>query len=394
MICFSIGWIQTFSRPNSKEVWLASAFNLHVFDHSQRTAPDPEAALKDDSEILHSTDSEAGEAVELGEHSRQCFQATDSEEEEIFPASDEEAEACPAKRRKYTARDSTQLQFLGLDVCRFALAKLIGVGNSTIEKLRKGHAIFTNNLRPPLPKHPHFKRTLKSTAANMVWEGILMFLWLLYHLEAEAMPNRYTLPGEKTLESPFPENCSDPRDPDLVQRLVNGFRQTMQTQATDVDTSLIGPGTFKGAVKALPHMTRTELYWEYAAFAECRGIATGSYGTFMKAINKVIGPNIRDGHLRFRATNEHGQCDTCFELRKACREAKTEAARREARSRHHMHVLSQWLDRQIYWSFRTLSYNFFSTVLQANGRLLDLNWNSKLSYFACGAQLFRFPCLS
>ena len=153
-------------------------------------------------------------------------------------------------------------------------------------------------------------------------------------------------------------------------------------------------GHFKGAVKALPHMTRTELYWEYAAFAECRGIATGSYGTFMKAINKVIGPNIRDGHLRFRATNEHGQCDTCFELRKACREAKTEAARREARSRHHMHVLSQWLDRQIYWSFRTLSYNFFSTVLQANGRLLDLNWNSKLSYFACGAQLFRFPCLS
>ena len=133
----------------------------------------------------------------------------------------------------------------------------------------------------------------------------------------------------------------------------------MQTQATDVDTSLIGPGTFKGAVKALPHMTRTELYWEYAAFAECRGIATGSYGIFMKAINKVIGPNIRDGHLRFRATNEHGQCDTCFELRKACREAKTEAARREARSRHHMHVLSQWLDRQIYWSFRTLSYNFF-----------------------------------
>eukprot|EP00435_Cladocopium_sp_Y103_P033901 s2323_g8.t1 len=186
----------------------------------------------------------------------------------------------------------------------------------------------------------------------MVWEGILMFLWLLYHLEAEAMPNRYTLPGEKTLESPFPEKCSELRDPDLVQRLVNGFRQTVRTQATDIDTSMIGPGTFRGAVKALPHMTRSELYWEYAAFSECRGISTGSYGTFMRVINKVIGPNIREGHLRFRATNEHGQCDTCFELRKACREAKTEAARQEARSRHHMHVLSQWLDRQIYWSFR------------------------------------------
>lgn len=198
----------------------------------------------------------------------------------------------------------------------------------------------------------------------------------MYHSEAEVMPNRYTLPGEKTLETPFPEEGD--KDPDAVQRLVAGFSRSLQTQGTDVDVHMVGPGTFAGPVRALPHGNRTELYWEYCAFCDARQYEHASYASFIRVANKILGPNVRQGHLRFRKVNEHGQCDQCYKLRSAIAKAKSEEARKNARKDHHMHILSQWMDRQIYWSFRALSQQVFATILRQSGRFL---WHCQLKDF-------------
>ena len=185
------------------------------------------------------------------------------------------------------------------------------------------------------------------------------------------MPNRYSMPAEGVLETPFPEQSASKQDPDAVTRLVIGFSQSLHTKGTDTDMNMMGPGTFIGPVRALPHGNRTDLYWEYTAFSEARGLPAASYSTFLRVANKILGPNIRQGHLRFRKVNEHGQCDQCFKLKEAIRTCRTEQDRREVRMEHHRHILSQWLDRQVYWSFRSLSQALFATAVQQGAVCLD-----------------------
>lgn len=343
-----------------EETWLAMAMNIPL----QSELFDADAAvlaIQDDSSggsVFHSSP-EAG--------SDRCFHSSDSEgiqetDEEIFHSSSSER---PAKRAR--GEVGHNYTFLGKTLCAAAFQKLLGVGSSSLSKIRSGQQAFTNRSRPPLPKHPQFGFTLRGEVTAR-WENIVMFLWCVYHSEAEVMPNRYTLPGEKTLETPFPEE--NERDPDAVQRLVAGFSRSLQTQGTDVDVHMVGPGTFAGPVRALPHGNRTELYWEYCAFCDARQSEHASYSSFMRVANKILGPNVRQGHLRFRKVNEHGQCDQCYKLRSAIAKAKTEESRKNARKDHHMHILSQWMDRQIYWSFRSLSQQVFATILRQSGRFL------------------------
>ncbi|CAK9008227.1 unnamed protein product [Durusdinium trenchii] len=129
---------------------------------------------------------------------------------------------------------------------------------------------------------------------------------------------------------------------------------------SDVDVHLIGPGTFKGERRELPNSSRTELYFEYVAHCSTTSEVPASFNTFLRVVNRVMGPHVRDGHLHFRKDSEHAKCDTCVRLKKLLRPNRQGAALNDAASQSYSrHLLSQWLDRQAYWSYRSLSQTWF-----------------------------------
>ena len=105
---------------------------------------------------------------------------------------------------------------------------------------------------------------------------------------------------------------------------------------------LVGPGSFSGERKLLPHGSKTELYWSYRAWARARQQDPASYAVFMRVCAKVIGPNLQNGLLKFRKISEHGKCDVCARLKKAARTARGKSgfksshamAAQESLSRH------------------------------------------------------------
>ncbi|CAK9078218.1 unnamed protein product, partial [Durusdinium trenchii] len=60
------------------------------------------------------------------------------------------------KRQRYNQRSNESAKFLGKPVCRRALAALLGIGGSTLQRLRGGESAYTQNARKPLAKHPTF----------------------------------------------------------------------------------------------------------------------------------------------------------------------------------------------------------------------------------------------
>lgn len=349
-----------------QEAWLAEAFNCHSEStFSASGSAGPVLALEDD--ILYApgsgSDSEAS-----------CFEASD---ESILMASDEDepvakrakvSEERPAKRQ-YSKRDSQPSTFLGMRVCRNALARLLGVGGSTLARIRHGEKVYTNKLRPGIPKHPTFGFSLRGEC-GAVWEQVVSFLWCIYHSSAEVMPNNYKIPGHGSMETPLPDK-STAEDDDAMARILNGFQLTLHTKSSDPELNMIGPGTFAGPMRALPHGSRTELFWEYCAFCDARGQSQASYSTFLRVANPILKPGEKNGHLRFRQPTEHSQCDVCFGLKRDITRAKTDDARREAMRSHHRHILSQWMDRQCYWSFRSMSHAVFAAIQEQGARLLS-----------------------
>lgn len=326
------------------------------------------ASAEDGSEICYESQSEA-----------EVF-ATSSEGS-VFPSSDEAAlVAQPQKRGRYALRSTERLTFLGQPVCRVAFQRLLGVGSSSIDKVRRGERAFTNESRAPQQKHPTFGFTLRGEV-NQKWTHVVMFLYHLYQFESEAMPNYFAMVGEKTLETQFPDEAGDV-DQDVVERLVNGLSQMLSAAASDVDVNMIGPGTFRGQVKKLPHQNRTELYWEFVAWSESRGLEAASYSTFMRVAAPILGPRCQ-GHLRFRKVGEHAQCDTCYTLRKEISKAKTVKGQEEARKRHHHHVLAAWLCRHVYWSLRALSQSTFAAVFEYNARYAWSNMSAATCVLCC-----------
>lgn len=355
----------------AQESWLAAQFNCissQTFDVSSASNP---PALGDQGEKLF-LESPADEVFHSSDEELQTANGgaqPSDESEEIFWSSDEGdyVRPPPVKRGRYAARSSQGSEFLNKSVCKEALARLVGVGNSTISKIRRGEMAFTNHSRPELPKRPMFGFTMRGETSAL-WEHIIMFLWFVYQSCAEFMPNYFRMAGEQSAETAFPEDKEDV-DHDCIARLVNGFSQTLQTVSTDIDVNQIGPGTFRGPMKALPHGTRAELYWEYKVFSESRGLPVASYSTFMRVANPILKPDTRNtGHLRFRKTGEHAQCDQCFSLRKAIAKAKNPAEKLSLQKDHHRHVLSSWLCRHVYWSMRALSQATFAAVIQDNAR--------------------------
>ncbi len=293
----------------------------------------------------------------------------------FFGVSDDEAAGPKSQKRKrsYADRRKKDLQFMGRAVCARACARLLGIGQTTLQSLREGKAVFTSKSRAKAPVHPSFGFAIRGDASER-WPGIVMFLWYVYHSAAECMPTgfRHGLGKPDTLtEAPFVEN----RDPDELSRHINGFMKKLQTFSTDIDVQLIGPGTFKGERRHLQHGNRTELFYEYLAYCEARKEKPAAYNTFLRVSNKIIGPHLRSGHLHFRKPHEHAKCDTCVRLKAALKfkgggvdAVNSKAANIRAYSHH---ILSQWLDRQIYWSLRSLSQVWFQQQRQFGERHLD-----------------------
>lgn len=303
-----------------------------------------------DGEIFLASDEECGRASD----------DSSPHEEGVFYSSDDEQPPAP-KRARYNPRRTDVATVLGKRVCRRALSMLMGIGGSTLQRLRDGADVFTNQVRKPLPKHPTLGFTLRGETEK-VWEHILMFFYHIYHSVAEVMPTHWHMvkeEGAKQIETPFPED--DPESvnrEEYMQRLVNAIGRTLNTFSMDVESQMIGPGTFSGPRRCLQHQNRTDLFYEFLAFCESRGLRKSSYSTFMKVANTIIKPGLRNGHLRFRKPGEHAQCDYCFRARERLREARSMQAKMQEERELMRHRLAQWQDRQCYWQFRAMSQTF------------------------------------
>ncbi|CAE7836498.1 unnamed protein product [Symbiodinium sp. CCMP2592] len=251
---------------------------------------------------------------------------------------------------------------------------LLGVGQSTLQNLRQGLPTGTQKQRlPKADKHPLLEVSM-SHRPNVKWAGVLMFLWLVYHSEAEYLPTHFRAGcgSNKLSEEAFP----DPVDDDQSLRAVESFMKSLHKHYADVEEHMIGPGSFKGARKVLPHGSRTELFWSYRAWAAGREEgAAASFNTFLRVANKVLRLGEKDGVLKFRKQNEHGACDVCTGLktniRKTVRQFGVHSTECETAQRAYTrHLLNQWLDRQVYWSMRSLSQAWFKQSIEFGHRAL------------------------
>ncbi len=102
-----------------------------------------------------------------------------------------------------------------------------------------------------------------------------------------------------------------------------------------------------------------ELFYEYSAYCKANGCPEASYNFFMTVINKILGPGRRSNHLGIRKSSQHAKCNLCFELKRQIRIAKNGNVRTGLYRKLSKHLLSQWLDRQHYWSLRSMSRAFF-----------------------------------
>ena len=309
--------------------------------------------------------------------SQDDFLFLESDSEHFYASDAEEAKpTAGSRKRAYAERRKDQIQILGKTVCWKAGARLLGIGQTTLNKLRAGEAIYTQKTRVKAPVHQEFGFAMRGDAAEK-WPSIVMFLWYVYHSAAEFMPtpsSGHALKPRILQEAPFVED----RDPDDITRHVNSFMNSLEKYHSDIDVHLIGPGTFRGERRYLQHSSRSELYFEYVAYASSIGDNNpASHSTFLRVSGKVLGPHECSGLLKFRKPGEHAKCDTCTRLKKAMRVKRgrgtSEADKDSAIRAYSTHILSQWLDRQVYWSMRTLSQSWFRQQLNVGERHLGLD---------------------
>ena len=250
-------------------------------------------------------------------------------------------------------------QFLGKPVCVRALSRLLAIGTSTLHKMRRGEEVFAG--RPARPKHPVFEFCLDGEL-QAKWHAVVVFLWRIYHSSAEFLPNHFKLPAAEC-EAPFPDEGGDDSAEDFSQRYVSKVLNELDVYSADMNVMLLGPGNPDAPKRFLQHSTRTELFFEYVAYAEASGEQAASYSTFLRVANAVMKLGMRGGQLAYRKAGDHAQCDICWQLKQEIRQAKD---RKERESRHKAyvkHVLSQWLDRQCYWQHRSTSHASFQEMM-------------------------------
>ena len=339
-------WARILSRFGLQAAFLQKQFNAGEAEFSVAAAGE--------------VDSESTICASDDEHDLLLASDCDEPGSPLLVASDEERPSSSRQsRRSYSTRSSgNTAKFAGREVCLRALRSLLGVGETTLQRMRRGEGVYTNKDRAPLPKHPSFGFTIRGEVATK-WMGVVMFMWYVYHSCAEHMPDNFRA---ATKDGAFRAvaHARSQGDDDASLRAVNSFMRTLSTQSSDIDVHTIGPGTFAGERRCLPYGSRSEMYWEYKAYCSANGDEAASYQTFMRIARCVVGPAQKDGFLKFRKINEHAKCDDCTRLKKALKAKVKDGGNRQEQQRAYMrHILSQWLDRQLYWQFRSLSQSFF-----------------------------------
>ena len=134
-----------------------------------------------------------------------------------------------------------------------------------------------------------------------------------------------------------------------------------------------GPGTFNGPRRYLEWAKPFDLFLQYQQYAESIGEPAAAFSTFSRVLKSVF-----KSHLRFRDKGEHAQCDVCWKLRVRIKKARTKEEKTAATQMYSKHLLSQWLDRQQYWSIRALSRHFFSQSLHFTRKYLQTDLRSSI----------------
>ena len=174
---------------------------------------------------------------------------------------------------------------------------------------------------------------------------------------AEVLPAKFIMPASS---STFDVTTCHDEDPDSSLRHMNSFLHDIEQTAEDPHGMSIGPGTLKGPRRYLQHGTPRELFWEYIAFCQIRNQVAASYTKFKRVFKAV-----KKTHLACRRKHEHNECDVCNRFKRLYKTASA-AERKKMSARYVAHLLHQWLDRQVYWSMRTMSQQWWASMRLGN----------------------------
>ena len=203
------------------------------------------------------------------------------------------------------------------------------------------------------PKHPTMDLSMRRSVDGK-WQYILCFFWLLYVSEAEILPTRFGMPSEKVLKA-------NAHDEDFEERYVTNYLRDIDAQFAMPSIEHLGPGSFLGPCRFLEWAQPVDIFYQYVAHEENEGRKPSTLTTFMKVYHKVFGT-----FLKFRGKLEHAQCNHCARLKAKIKGARSKSDRTQFVREFSQHILSQWLDRQVYWKIRGLSQRFFSASLPAS----------------------------
>ena len=235
-------------------------------------------------------------------------------------------------------------------VCQSAHKRLIGIGSGVLQAMREGKPGFTmDEYRTSHPKHPTLGVSLRNSSSGK-WQYILAFLWLLYVSEAEILPTKFKMPSEKVQKYHM-------NDEDFQERYVTAFLRDVDSQFALPRIEHLGPGSFAGPCRFLEYAQPIDIFYQYSAHEENDGRKPASLATFMKVFKKIFGT-----YLKFRDHSEHAQCNICGRLKGKIKAGKSKQQRLDFVGEYSRHVLSQWMDRQIYWKLRALSQRYFGTI--------------------------------
>ena len=279
-------------------------------------------------------------------------------------------------KRSYAENRSKACTFLDKAVCKYAHQRLLGVGSGTLQKMRQGQAAFTNTRRASFPKHPTLGVSLRESVRTK-WPYVMLFLWLVYHSAAEILPTKFKMPNGYATE------CEPSEDGDFQLRYVTNFLQSLDAHYKVPDLHSLGPGSFQGPRRFLQHRKPIDLFYEHVAFESQQERTPAGLASFMRIFHKVFRT-----HLCFRAKGEHAECNVCSKLKRQISRATTEELRKKAHRAYSEHILSQWIDRQTYWSIRTLSQAWFRSLAQLH---LDVPSHVDSSYSLVKAMRTHMP---
>ena len=268
----------------------------------------------------------------------------------------------PKRRLQRARKQRYSMTFLGHQVCFQAALVFVGVGSGRLRRIkegrRDGRRDGTKRVRGPGGLNPSAR----------AMPSVLRFLWRLYHSVGEGMPDRFTFdrcdldtlsvqptgaphPKAKAKKKPVQPAAVVPLAPEEEEQERSIVAATLYAETTRMPAQAIqaGPGMPQGPLRFLPPQKRIHVYWEHLAWCNSQGQQPASFHTFLRAFQ-----GCRE-KLRIRKAGSHATCDTCAALKARIRAARFPKERQAAMEEYTKHVLSQWLDRQIYWHAQELS---------------------------------------